>query len=213
MYNYAGNTPVKYVDPNGNIVIPAVAIYYFAVFAATTVELYLLSPSGQQGIQAASEALSYGIKSVNQAVLNAIVPIKVGSVAIGGCVDLYNYVSSKIDSGSVARAKENNNKEPTVIYRTESGNGTNLTPRTPNDSTGLSYSLTKPSSTPYTVTTMKAVNTTGVLSAVKDGPNHVTVIPTDMSKMPEWQATREHANENPHVYTKILQSISLKVRK
>src|SRR5574344_901507 len=96
------------------------------------------------------------------------------------------------------------------IYRTGSGNGTNLTPRTPKDSTGLSYSLSKPDSGPYTVTTMEAVNKTGVLGAVKDGPKHVSVVPTDMSKMPEWQAPRENANENPHMYTKILQSISIK---
>ena len=34
----------------------------------------------------------------------------------------------------------------------------------------------------------------------------------DFSKMPEWQASRERANETPHVYTKILQTISVKVR-
>ena len=28
----------------------------------------------------------------------------------------------------------------------------------------------------------------------------------------QWQASREHANETPHVYTKILQTISVKVR-
>jgi len=59
---------------------------------------------------------------------------------------------------------------------------------------------------------MEAVNATGVLSAVKVGPNHVSVVPNDMSKMPEWQASRERANETPHVYTKILQTISVKVR-
>ncbi len=51
-----------------------------------------------------------------------------------------------------------------------------------------------------------------VLSAVKDGPNHVSVVPTDMSKMPEWQAFRGNANENPHTYTKLLQTISIKVK-
>ena len=87
-----------------------------------------------------------------------------------------------------------------------------MTPRTPKDATGLSYSLSKPESGPYTVTTMEAVNMTGVLSAVKDGPNHVSVVPTDMAKMPEWQASRDNANENPYVYTKILQNISIKIK-
>ena len=42
----------------------------------------------------------------------------------------------------------------------------------------------------------------------------VLVLPQkeDITKMPEWQASREHANENPHQYTKLLQNISLKMK-
>ncbi len=117
-------------------------------------------------------------------------------------------------SNAVTTAKTDIQKEnlTTPIYILGSGSGTNLTPRTPKDSTGLSYSLAKPDNGPYTITSMEAVNGSGVLVAIKDGPNHVSVVPTDMSKMPEWQASREHANENPHTYTKILQSISIKIK-
>ena len=31
-------------------------------------------------------------------------------MAIGGCIDLYNYVASEIDSGFGVRSKENNNE-------------------------------------------------------------------------------------------------------
>ena len=195
MYHYAGNNPVRYTDPDGKL--DADTFYQFAYAASDKAQSVALADSPALG---PCDAVALGILAA-----------AAGAVVIGGCVDLYNNVLSKIEAGSAARAKENNNKEPTVIYRTGSGNGTNLTPRTPKDSTGLSYSLTKPACGPYTVTTMEAVNATGVLSAVRDGPDHVSVIPTDISKMPEWQATREHANENPHTYTKILQNISVKV--
>ena len=67
MYHYAGNNPITYTDPDGNIAIS------LALFAATVVSfLYFQTPAGQQGIQAASEILSYGIVSANQAVSNAV---------------------------------------------------------------------------------------------------------------------------------------------
>ncbi len=189
---------MRYVDPDGRF--DAETFYEFAQ------KLYQQAPN-----VAVADSPMPGPCDVFAA---GMLVTAIGAMAIGGCIDLYNYVASKVDFGSVVRTKENNTNEFTAIYRTGSGNGTNLTPRTPrDDSTGLSYTLTKPDRGPYTVTSMEAVNATGVLVAVKDGPNHVAVIPTDMSKMPEWQATREHANENPHVYTKILQSISLKIRK
>lgn len=102
-------------------------------------------------------------------------------------------------------------KKPKIIYRTGSGNGTNLTPRD-RDTGGLSYSTKVPSERPYTATTMEAINTTGELIAVKDGKIHVSVKPVKSSKMSEWVGTRDNANNNPHKYTKILQGLSVKVK-
>lgn len=67
-------------------------------------------------------------------------------------------------SEAIAKTKQDS---ITPIYRTGSGNATNLTPRE-KDITGLSYSLTPPIGEPYTVTTIEAVNKTGVLTAVID---------------------------------------------
>ena len=59
--------------------------------------------------------------------------------------------------------------------------------------------------------TLEAVRATGVLDAVIDGPNHVSVRPTNPAKMPEWIATRPTALQNPHEYTLLLSEISIKV--
>lgn len=113
----------------------------------------------------------------------------------------------KVKSELISRFKD---KNPTFIYRTGSGNGTNLTPRS-TDNDGLSYTLTMPSKS-FTATTMEAVNKTKVLKAIKDKPNHVAVLPTKKSDLKAWQATRDNAKNKPHKYTKILQSISVRVK-
>lgn len=101
-------------------------------------------------------------------------------------------------------------KKPTIIYRSGSGNGTNLTPR-PQDTGGLSYNLKMPSGS-FTATTMKAVNKTGSLKAIKDGGNHVSVKTAKASEMKGWINSLNNANDKPHKYTKILQGISVKVK-
>ena len=43
-----------------------------------------------------------------------------------------------------------------------------------------------------------------ILFAVQDGPNHVSVNPTDISKMQDWMESRKNAETSPHPYTVIL---------
>ena len=57
-------------------------------------------------------------------------------------------------------------------------------------------------------TTIEAVNATGVLRAVIDGENHVSVRPRNIAELSEWALTRPTANENPHPYSVLLYSIS-----
>jgi len=98
----------------------------------------------------------------------------------------------------------------TVIFRSGSGNATNFTPR-PGEA-ALSFYRVMPSSGYFTMTTIGAVNATGVLRATIDRANHVSVFPTNPATLQGWQNSRPTALENPHPYTLILQVISRRVR-
>lgn len=106
----------------------------------------------------------------------------------------------------IAQENVKRQQQPTIIYRWGSGSNTNLTPR-PQDATGLSFSTVKPASGSFVVTTMEQVNTTGVFVAIKDGPTHVSVVPIDVTKMPEWIESRPTAETNPHPLTQTLKSV------
>ncbi len=80
------------------------------------------------------------------------------------------------------------------------------------EETGLSFTTTRPYMGDYSITTMEAVNATGYLIAVQDGPHHVSVLPVDISKMQEWIDSRPTALVKPHLLTQILSKISRKVR-
>ena len=54
---------------------------------------------------------------------------------------------------------------------------------------------------------MEAVNATGYLIAVHDGPHHVSVMSADISKMQEWIDSRPTALSNPHKFTLVLSGI------
>ncbi|MOA25412.1 hypothetical protein D3C78_1461350 [compost metagenome] len=65
------------------------------------------------------------------------------------------------------------------------------------------------------VTTMNAVNATGILIADQDGKTHVSLYPTPWAAslfgdVNDWLLTYENANTNPHFYTVLLRSISVK---
>ena len=65
----------------------------------------------------------------------------------------------------------------TVIYRRGGTNPGNLTPKEKDKYTGLSFSTVPiPGAA---VTTIEALNATGVVYAVQDGPDHVSVRPVD----------------------------------
>ncbi|MEQ8156527.1 MAG: RHS repeat-associated core domain-containing protein, partial [Clostridiaceae bacterium] len=134
-----------------------------------------------------------------------------GVVTIGavGYAAYKTKTASRESTKSTTIATETSQKkreQPTVIYRYGSGSNTNLTPR-PQDTGGLSFSLTPPASGKYVVTTIQAVNATGILRAVKDGTNHVSVMPTNPLTMSGWIASRPNAQTSPHPYTVTLKSI------
>ena len=68
----------------------------------------------------------------------------------------------------------------------------------------------KDRTTYYTVTSIEAIQATGRLVAVKDGPTHVSVRPYSQGELIEWIESRSYAEESPHSLTVLLQSISIK---
>lgn len=109
----------------------------------------------------------------------------------------------------IADERDKPDDNPTLIYRWGSGTYKNLTPRPGKDTTGISYSLVPPiDGSKYTTTTIESINATGVLLAVQDSPNHVSVFPVDMSTMDEWMDSRVNADSNPRPYSVLLRSIS-----
>ena len=81
----------------------------------------------------------------------------------------------------------------TVIYRYHSTKTSNLAPRAGIDFDGLSFSTIPPSANQYpaVMTTIEAVNATGVLSAVRVG-THVSIIPTT-GTVGQWMAEGQNS--------------------
>ena len=190
------------VDRNGKT--PEMASNYSQVFDI------LKTGTEMAGAAALSDSPVPGPMDVVAAGILAGTVIYAGGVAVGTYIDSKEKEKEK---DRVVALEKVTTKRPnqTVIYRWGSGNATNLTPRNDgSDVNGLSYELKVPVGRRYTWTTLEAVNSTGVLQAIIDGPNHVKVIPTDPLELPIWMSTRETAKENPYYLTKILASISIR---
>ena len=201
-YGYCWGNPMGLVDRNGKT--PEMASNYSQVFDI------LKTGAEMAGVAALSDSPVPGPMDVVAAGIIAGTVIYAGGVAVGTYIDSKEKEKEK---DRVVALEKVTTKRPnqTVIYRWGSGNATNLTPRNDgSDVNGLSYELKVPVGRRYTWTTLEAVNSTGVLQAIIDGPNHVKVIPTDPLELPIWMSTRETAKENPYYLTKILASISIR---
>ena len=90
----------------------------------------------------------------------------------------------------------------TPIYRYGGTSPSNLTPKSKDQNSGLSFSTTpKPGSA---ATTMENVNATGALKAIQDGPTHVSITPIGGS-MSDWIAAGSSS-----IWTRMLKDIVVK---
>lgn len=143
-----------------------------------------------------------------------------GTLLVAAGVGVYETYFTDADEKEIPYAMEldiaERQENYTPIYRLGSGTATNLTPRTKDSLTGLSYTLIEPVGVKYTVTYLEVVNSTGMLKAVPDGGFHVSVspvlFPAETDTMNDWVASRPNAETNPHYLTAILQEISTKVK-
>ena len=166
MFAYCGNNPVNRVDPTGEIwrVLFADDILQLALLTLCVLGIVWLIQDAT-GDQKLGNLFSDIVTQTAEAVDNFVDGIK-------------SFSDSKADE------KEKVDPNPpsgTVIYRRGGWNPANLTPSSndvakfPTTGKGLSFVLTPE---PGCVqTTIEEINATGILYAVIDGPNHVSVFP------------------------------------
>ena len=105
-----------------------------------------------------------------------------GGIAIGGTIidNIKDNESSKAKSEPVTTTRTK--PKDMVIYRYGGANPGNLTPRIKDYKDGLSFSTIPPrANCKAVVTTIKAINSTGIVYAVHDRPGHVSVKPVGAS--------------------------------
>ena len=181
LFAYCNNNPVMFADPSGN----------FAFTLSTIIGVALLVAS--------AATISVGLENTNE--LLPILPANRRELlALIGVIDIEDQISwmaskaierlladEKVTTKDITAEKEV--VEPlspdTVIYRYGGTNPGNLTPKFKDQMSGLSFSLTPPISGEAAVTTIGAINSTGVVWAVRDGVNHVSVRPIGASTL-DW---------------------------
>ena len=95
----------------------------------------------------------------------------------------------------------------TLIYRYNGTNIGNLVPKEKDIQTGLSFFTVPPTNgRPYFVTTIEALNSSGVLVAVRDSPIHVSVRPRGAT-MRDWIDAGKYS-----IWTHTVYYLSIKCR-
>ena len=113
------------------------------------------------------------------------------------CIDALPYTIPSVETKSISDADVKVDKKEnrlTFIYRYYATRTTNLAPRPGIDNNGLSFSLIPPTRQkqyPVVVTTLEAVNATGILTYVKKG-DHVSIVPTNAT-VAEWMAQGQNS--------------------
>ena len=168
MFAYCGNNPVNRVDPTGQ--------FWNELWYAFT--------------QAIQQASGYFVVAAGVSQVDTFVPgpadvvsgiLLIGGVMVCAGIAIYTIISAPAPSISIPKAEEKAEAIPTtppsstVIYRYGGTNPGNLTPKAKDKYSGLSFStVPMPGAA---VTTIEALNATGVVYAVQDGPTHVSVRP------------------------------------
>ena len=168
MFAYCENNPVNYCDPSGHFLEEFVNNFLKVI---------------QQGA-------GYFATASGVAVLDSPVPgpadvvagvLIVGGALVCGGIALHNTLTTPTPSISLPKVKENEKDfigplpPYTPIYRYGGTNPGNLTPKKKDKYSGLSFSTVPlPGAA---MTTIEALNATGVVHAVRDGATHVSVRP------------------------------------
>jgi len=233
LYVFCINNPVMWVDPSGKSILLAIG---GAISAAKTFGPPLVAAIGatviyNQARTSTSSDSSVMSGSISDPTRNITITnptthsIGSGSAVAGGgrtgtgTISGPTVVTAHVVAAVLARAHLDEFVEAkraqgqTVIYRTGSGNATNMTLRPlPEDPSGALSFYLKPLQGRFSITTKEIVNATGVFRAVRDGVNHVSVFPLDPTQTQGWRDSRDTALINPHPLTLVMMSITIRVR-
>ena len=174
MYGYCGNNPVNQTDSTG--------MFWEELWDSLT--------------QTVSQANGYFSIAAGVALMDTPAPgvadIVAGAMLITGllvCTGISTYSTITTKTQSITKTEEKvvaipaPSSSTTVIYRYGGVNPGNLTPRKKDRFTGLSFStIPMPGAAK---TTIEAINLTGVVYAIQDGPTHVSVRPLG-GTMDDW---------------------------
>lgn len=183
-----------WIDPSGHFLSEIIGFFKTAVDEIGKA-VWALSPvyAGCGGVAIADGPLPFGdaVGIVGAVLLTA------GAIGYG------IYQAAKAPTTSVS--KEKDIVEPpssTVIYRYGGTNPGNLTPRAKDRYTGLSFSTVPMLGA--AMTTIEALNATGVVYAVRDGATHVSVRPVG-GTMDDWISAGSNS-----VWTQAVKSVVIK---
>ena len=194
-FAYCNNNPVMRVDRTGE----------FFEELWEFVDDVLVEIGNAIAGQAPAYAVCGGVAVADGPLPFADVVAGIGAIIVTGYAigsGIYNATQSKSSSIPKAENRFDPSAQPTVIYRYGGTNPGNLTPKEKDKYSGLSFStIPAPGAA---VTTIEALNATGVVYAVKDGTNHVSVRPVDAT-MEDW------INAGPDsVWTQAIKSVIVK---
>ncbi len=176
MFVYCGNNPVNRIDPTGN--------FWKELWDAFTQTI--LKASGYFAVAAGVSQVDTPAPGLADVVSGVLL---LGGVLVCAGIATYTAITAPAPSISIPKAEEKSEAIPTtppsstVIYRYGGTNPGNLTPKAKDKYSGLSFStVPMPGAA---VTTIEALNATGVVYAVQDGPTHVSVRPVGAT-MEDW---------------------------
>ena len=176
MYAYCGNNPVNCADPTG--------MFWKELWDSFTQTIQ--QASGYFAVAAGVSQVDTPAPGPADVVAGVLL---VGGVLVCAGIATYTAITAPAPAISIPKVEEKAEAIPTtppsstVIYRYGGTNPGNLTPKPKDKYTGLSFSTVPMSGA--AMTTIEALNATGVVYAVQDGPTHVSVRPVGAS-MEAW---------------------------
>jgi RHS repeat-associated protein len=189
-YSYVANNPLRYTDHSGHC-LEDLCIGEVAGL------LWLL----RLGMAASAVGAGIGVeKAIESAAPKEAPDVSIPTppslqVIQGGKSNVEPDNKSRPAPVPVPNPNDDDNNKNRIIYRLGSDSPWNMTPRWKDRTTGLSFQLTKPIDQAYVETTIGAVNATGILVAIIDGKDHVSVRPTD-GNLEYWASQRDTAKDS-----------------